>query len=536
MSAEKMQQYLDGKISHADINKEDIQAFVTSQSQALTAARTPSADATSKDALNVRDVQSEIKASAVQPRALKQRSFAPSGPSRFSGLDRSAVNALRIAVGESPFTDVKFFSINRFIPDASHFSRAAIEMDRLMANTPKFVDAAHAWHPLLSRYYFSLLFYLQVFRALKASGELEEDLDIFLSELFKKFPLDGWPVPGPLVPFLVSISGSSPLMHDHREIVPWLPPLAPFKQSEFYVPHNNLLGRVPLPHILLEQYIRFLDYSNPDATGAALHTDNQCARWPLFLTEVSRRLLPFDTNDAGVLPTTPYASGTLSATSLADDTVKRLMQSPFHESGFHVTTRGIKSIRDNIEEVKSLFPDTLAVPNNPAHRSQGVNNWSTILRLDTTRHVSFMLEVFSVYCRHISASVSLAEIPDVGHTAGQIISELATELDLTVTGRFPPLNLELRGFSRNAQLPPSDMSDALIANINLKKLSPDSLTRDQGIQPNHTGLVQTRVGGPFFYSLPVIKRTPLLTPSEGFGTLIALHYHSQTPLRSAAPE
>jgi hypothetical protein len=536
MSAQKMEQYLDGRLTHSDINKDDIAAYVAAQKEASSKAVSPESSAPAEDPLGARDVHSESKKLARNPLQAKGRSFAPrSAPPAFTGSDKTAANALRTIIGPTPFYSVPSYGKAHYIPDATLFSEAWMATDKMMANTPKFVDAALNWHPLVSRYYGSVLWYLVVFRSMREAGELPSDLDIFLNDLFKKHPETAWPVPGPVVAHLTSLASSSPLIDNYADISPWLPELAPMTERNYQIPINNLLGRVPLPHVLIGQihkYNAFLDATTADADVAV---------WSQFLVDVFGYKMFNDTTD-GTDPAAkhPYDSGAFNSVVSANETARRLVCTPFLQKGFHVTTRAVKNYRDNTVELNAMLPKAMR-DKRAIGSSAAVSNWPIILGLDTLKHLPSILSTMAVYSRHLSASVCLADIIPVGHTAGQVRVTLSTLIDTrpgtsTITGRFPDAPLSLAATSQNNQLPAADLSDSLIAAVNLSKFqSADASYVSSPVAGVHPLTIAARVSGPYFFKLPVVLRTGEHDPAVGYESVIASEYHSQTPLRSQGP-
>jgi hypothetical protein len=518
------------------LSKEDIENWARLQSAEWNKKMNPTGSASAAtDALNQRDLIKQAHSSATQPDRPARKRSAPSTtairPLKFD--DKTAENCLRYSIGPNPFSRVIRPGDNYFIPDAEHLFRALDATDLLMVGTKKFTDAALGWHPLISRYYISLLVYLQIFRCMQTMGVLDPNTSMQIDQLLQRFPLECWPVPGSIKPFIAALTVSNPDFEDLGDVCPYVPP-RPSIVPAYAAFADNLNGRLPNPIIIRDQFNAILANLETQADNAA--RVNAAATWPSFMTNVINTAV---TTAAPAHPydTTPFIDGLPSH-------VVRDYNGPGLNSGFHLTSSAAQILVDNRYRLRLAFGTRLR-----ANTDFTNYTWMQTLGLSNYNVLDVCLPIMAIYTSHISASVTLADISPVGPMCAQVMCTLETLLpapevnDATAvppvasSTRFMPHDLTFRAESANRQIVPADASDGVITAINLSKLADgDGIDRNEDplavINPRyHTN----RLGGPFFDAFPTLDNTVPVNPSASFSTIISANYHSQTPLRSNVP-
>jgi len=182
-------------------------------------------------------------------------------------------------VSNQEYSTIRNDEMSQVAPSAIHFFLMVSAMDERMAQTHRFVQGAHAWAPIVSHVFFSLIWYMHLFRVYREAGLADFEALQFLQIFESLYDFRSLMVPGPLVPFLESLAVCSAHFNWFGDITPGMPHLARIGVNGFM---NSNEGLRLSPHIMRQM---------PN---------------PIFLMEVLRRLAN-QQNDVNANTYTPYA-------------------------------------------------------------------------------------------------------------------------------------------------------------------------------------------------------------------------------------
>uniref|UniRef100_A0A1Y1LSF2 Uncharacterized protein n=1 Tax=Photinus pyralis TaxID=7054 RepID=A0A1Y1LSF2_PHOPY len=104
-----------------------------------------------------------------------------------------------------PLTLKKLRKVSTFIPISINYFQVLHYMDTLMSSNVYFLRLGLPWHPLLSRLYFAIVFFIQTLRAMRYARIGSSATRTFTEQLLKDYPPEKIPIPGPLFPMLQSL-------------------------------------------------------------------------------------------------------------------------------------------------------------------------------------------------------------------------------------------------------------------------------------------------------------------------------------------
>jgi hypothetical protein len=543
MSSDKVELALNGSGSIADLNKDDLAAYLKAQTERESALKNAKTDASSTINPMDRSIATQHRKSV---RDAKSGSFPISTKAAVKFTDRSAAHALRESIGPDPFVDIINSGNNLFLPDALFYSIIVDATDNVMTNTPKFVDAAQGYHPLYSRMYYVQLFYLRSFLAMKSAGILPTDVELELDSFLEKLKLDTWVVPGPVVDFLNSIAVSHSTVNTYGYVCPYIPHTPQYSAGTHFM-GSNIAGRVPNMSILAHNAKNWTTMMQTASGAAVIETRTSARFYPaqqavaatqanLFLGEYSPNGTPF-TGAGSAFPTSPTHAGTYR--TAANNLLRINLTSPFLLTPPLSNDRAVKVSMANADHLLYLFE---SIDTDPATL---VAEWPTVLYWDNVEFWSELQSMMALYCRHLSSSLTLANLSSNGPMASHVVCELHTKQELhTRTGRFFPANTDysFKGEVRTRSLPEADKIDATTAPVNLSRIdsvtTPGDINRPAGIAArfNRNAAHLPRLGGPFFHKIVPIQAASHLAPAAAYKEIISAQYHSQTPLRSTIPD
>ncbi|QNQ73374.1 capsid protein [Bondarzewia berkeleyi partitivirus 1] len=537
MSADKVELALSKDGSLADLNQEDLKAYL--QAQIKREAELASASSSSTTAINPSDrsvatqhrkkiVDAETKTAPVEKKTAV----------KFS--DKSAAHALREVIGPDPFTDIRFVSNNLFIPDALYYSYIVEATDTTMMNTPKFVDAAQGFHPLVSRMYHSQLFFIKTFLAMDAAGILSDDVKDALNILLERLPLDTWVVPGPTVDYLNSIACSHTTVNGYGYISPFLPD-TPRVSAGTPLFTSNIAGRVPNMIILGNQLHNWVEIAHA-AAAAVPQTTRDSARFhptaapgnnarSYFLSEVYQGFHPFQ-GAGSAHPNGPTARGTFG--NHVNALQRENLVSPFLLTPPLSNDRAVKVSFSN-EDNLTYLSENLRI-------GAPLDEWPSFLYWNEIEFWSEVQSMMALYCRHLSGSLDLSSLSPSGPMAAHVVATAHTRVDLGAeTGRYFPRgqDLSIQGEVRVRTVPPSDKIDAMTAPVNFSRILLNAAGVNRPVVANNynrNAINLPRLGGPYFIRISPIQNVSNKSPVSGYKEVIASQYHSQTPLRSTIPD
>lgn len=108
-------------------------------------------------------------------------------------------------------------------------------MDDIMRKNTYFKRQQDAWHPLISRLYFGIIFYLQTVKSEVSVGIASHLRKSFYLAFIRDYPLDNLPVPGPLVTLFKSLNPAAPGESLYGLVSPTIPEtIGPKKSGNSY--------------------------------------------------------------------------------------------------------------------------------------------------------------------------------------------------------------------------------------------------------------------------------------------------------------
>lgn len=520
-----VQDYLNGSATFADINEADWKAFVAQQQQEQKALIDNNRSSSrTLGAMRVRTVHAQAQA-ATRPNQTSSVPTRVAPPTPFGSTDSSALNKIRYVYNGNPMTEITHFSGNRMIPDATFLFLLLNQMDGLMTTTRKFTELSEFWLPLHSRYYVAVLFFIQVFRAQSAAGELQVNarhaLDLFDSES-PSFPLNALPIPGPLVNFFSQLSTSLPHLTDMEAVTPFLPDSTYSANRTYYNIAHNMCMRVPNVPTILALIARL------HASSTTID-DNEILRQGLLIYNLDLRRDATAPATGKVDPDTydaeyAYETGTSSH-------IMRALSGPGTTTAFYAPAGLItqfNAYRSSVHVPARTRP-------NATTGSQTYLTWLEFLGLDNPSFFSRVLRIMSTYSKFWKGSVTMADISPNGHTGLQVFAELKTKAtaDL-VNNRYHVRSYEFDAKARNPLAPASDTMDACVHPANISVFAANVNNHNAQTLPDDaspTELATQRIGGPFFKETPVTAHALSKKPNMAYGAVVATHYYSPVPLR-----
>lgn len=112
-----------------------------------------------------------------------------------------------------------------YTPCAYHMYYIVHLMDDLMRKSFYFKRQEDAWHPLISRLYFGILFYIQTLRAELIAGTITPSHKRFLIKFLRDYPPETLSIPGPLVAIFESLNPTKPSTTLYGQVTPSIPKL-----------------------------------------------------------------------------------------------------------------------------------------------------------------------------------------------------------------------------------------------------------------------------------------------------------------------
>lgn len=147
------------------------------------------------------------------------KSFA-SGPSS-SGLPQ-ILNGMQ----NFHFSDRKQLTINTYTPNSFGLFAVLHMLCTSMIGHDRFLKSVRLWHPLTVYLFYSVVFYIHLLRVHRASGLIDAYHLTMLQALETMFPFDNIIIPGPLVPYFMSLSVSAAPYEWFADVIPRLPNLS----------------------------------------------------------------------------------------------------------------------------------------------------------------------------------------------------------------------------------------------------------------------------------------------------------------------
>lgn len=168
--------------------------------------------------------------------------------------DQNAI--LQIVSGIPVHQELSESVTSKVYPSSLALFQIVLHMDNLMTVTHRFLQSAPTWHPIVTHLYFSLLFFFQVLRAQRESGELGFQLMELLNTIEQYFDFRSLAIPGPLVHFFSALSVAAPADELFGNVTVALPHNCSVRANGCFLLHNNLHARFPDVPFLLDIFNR----------------------------------------------------------------------------------------------------------------------------------------------------------------------------------------------------------------------------------------------------------------------------------------
>ncbi|AHL25163.1 capsid protein [Heterobasidion partitivirus 15] len=507
MSATKMEDYLNGKLDAAALNKADIEAYAAAQIKAqkdLIEASTSASKDAGSDPLGMRDVHKQAQDSV---QAQSQPTSTNLRPPRFQKVDDTdAINAHRLVLMDDPFTHVSKFGNNFVVPDFHHAFTMLDEMDNIMLSTKKFTDISETWTPLMSRYFFGSLLLVHTLRVQREADAVTPTVANFLDQFEKDFPLHSIPIPGPMVNFFECLAASNVAVAGFDPVSPILPKKANVTTRAKLLFNNNLAGRIPHPLIMLDQMHVLI---NAMGNGDRATRISNVANCSVFFNGI------FSIGMSNAASADPYEQTPVHAVNTANH-IAWVFSYPDVAYPVLSSYNAASSFVDNINQLRRVLPARLDL--------SGAGNatqleWPEFVSImEYPRLFRYILRLMAEYSKFWKGSKSLDLIPLAGKPSLQVAFTKDGAEHGYPTTRFPTFTHSFTGAVRRSQISPADRIDAATSVLNYSHLADGG-----GIDRANPGI--PRQGGPFFDDSEIVLRTRNINPSLGYGSVATEKYH-----------
>jgi hypothetical protein len=127
-----------------------------------------------------------------------------------------AVSNIKLLIRPEP-------EVSTFVPSARMMYFVLHEMDQLLMQNRYWGSKLPRWCPLHDRLYYGILFYIQTFRCMRASGILPGTLHRFLNTFEESYPPESLVIAGPLIVFFKALTVCSPPFTEYGMVSPAVP-------------------------------------------------------------------------------------------------------------------------------------------------------------------------------------------------------------------------------------------------------------------------------------------------------------------------
>jgi len=290
-----------------------------------------------------------------------------------------------------------------FVPSSIMMFYIIHEMDYIMCQNYYFNRSTMYYHPYISRLYFSILFYIQVLRAMNKAGALERKAKLFLEQFMDDFPPESLSIPGPLIPFFQAIAVTQPNDTNMGKVYPYVPTtgLGPRRTSDRIVdtPSRWLLPNVPLLYGFIARITSQEAKASATTNGSTQTIKEYPSPWNPLLS-----LSADATTRTDVQPTingTPWSSDPNNW----DDTTAWSLSSP-----------GVNyPVESNDEQNKKFtkYGSQLRIP--PLDATSNTSSIANFLQLDEPEWFGKILTIMTLYSKYFRSSGTLAQCsPETG--------------------------------------------------------------------------------------------------------------------------
>jgi len=360
------------------------------------------------DSLNIsrpRDIDSESAKPRLQQQVVPINRKEPEVEKR---AERKPPVRLDVTASDMFLAFIRNSLINTIEPTPSFFVPSSLmmffvihEMDYHICQNFYFNRSTTYFHPYISRLYFSVLFYIQVLRAMNKAGALERKAKLFLDQFLDDFPPESLSIPGPLMTYFQSIAVSQPNDGNMGKIYPFVPTtnLGPKSQKERI---NDTLSNWLLPNVpLLFGFIARITSQEAKNSATTNGGRNDVKDYP---SPWNPLLVLSSTNNVDVQPQINGVNWS-SDTSTWDPTTAWSLVSPAHEYPIESSDEQNKKF--------SKYGSNLKIPTLTANTS--TRSIADYLQLNEPEWFSKILTIMTLYSKYFKSSGTLAQCsPELG--------------------------------------------------------------------------------------------------------------------------
>jgi hypothetical protein len=452
----------------------------------------PPTGAAHPDATNVAPADQNLAPSSEQ--APPPETVRPTDAHQFVGSS-SGPNPMYKATSSQPFASVFQPGTSTFIPSSNVLFYMIYIMDPVMAQTHRWTQSAVSWHPVISRIYFTVLFYVQILRCMEAADVLHRNGIAFLHGFMDAYPLHTLAIPGPLVPIFEALSASIPSPNFFGTVTPIIPDAPTEDQAHSYVMSENVRNILPdLPH-LIEQANLLI--------GNTTYQFRRTLGGQTLRTTAAEGNAPADSirtwNAIAINPALRYPAMTTATT-----------RNNFAENG-----------------------PFLRLPRSPPIGTETTPlDWYQFLFFDADADVKWFGRIAGLmgnYCRFFTQARSLNDCSPTARPTSQIRSYMSLPVPratATVTGHYPnaadidalipAFPFSVRNTHANLSITTTDEQIALLAQLNLV----------DGSEPSLFGRVTTTLTGPFWTVAPEMRTSPTVDPTPSIENIVPSRMHN----------
>jgi len=432
----------------------------------------------------------------VKKYTMPPRVTAPSAPEYESLIYKTAAN--------NPPMDLTYPTVSTYVPNLSCFFLILNYMDHLMCNTRKWTENCSGWVPPLSQMYFTVMIYVQIFRAMDAAGIAPPDALIFLQTFERLFPYADLWIPGPLVGAFRSLSAFRPDANDlFAGVTVNLPGTPGFAAPDYHF-GIGLRALVPNLSLYLSRLRAICTVSLTANMTETLFTSdpNGPRSYQNMFGNQAANAAPFTAYN--VNPGTAFVYG---GNLLLWQNAARMLA------------------------INSIPADLVSATPTPVN-----DTWTQAIRFENGEHVWFspIFSLMAKYCQFWNGSVPLSEIPPTSSAAGAVKLRQTAATTIYTAPNFvaavpgPPAVAAHFALRTNARF----VNDALVAVRDIPDAHYFSAIT-YGFNSYHNANTQTnhRIGN--FWDLgPDVKSAHAVETLPGVTQVIAREYHRDTRLEA----
>lgn len=272
-----------------------------------------------------------------------------------------------------------------FAPTTFTYFEVIHTMDSLMSDNLYFLNTGVTWHPLISRIYFSILIYLQVFRAMDYAKVGKSFDRLSIARVLQDLPPERLPIPGPLVPMMKSICASQPEDDFFGLVTPEIVPEALPLQYTDLIPQLASMYMMPNIPILVELLNMIIDAPEDEIPDFSSQSTIQLGQ-------------PFNINGH----------------DFPEDMWTSTERTALLQPGMIYPTESTKEM----DEEMNRFGTDLGLPDiEPVDQSNGLLEYTL---LEDTAWVDRLIPIMSTYCSFFKDSSNLGACSPYGPQTGLI--------------------------------------------------------------------------------------------------------------------